>query len=70
VKRMLNRWGLTVPVGLESALERPSAKASGHSHDDSRGWRTRVDPGVADRIVSVLERFELDLYTKQGEPVE
>jgi hypothetical protein len=47
-------------------LAKPSAKASGQAQDRPRGWQARVDRGVAERIMAVVDQFGLGLYPSAG----
>jgi hypothetical protein len=70
VRRIAERWNLSLPAGLDQSLARPSAKASGQAGlvrgQHSAGWMDRLDPAVVQRIMGVVDEFGLDLYKAEA----
>lgn len=72
VRRIFDHWKLAVPEMLEEALDRPSSKAGATLQVSGLGqitsWKKRVPSETANRIIGVLQRFNLNFYGVDAEP--
>lgn len=72
VLRIFDHWKLAAPQTLEESLNRPSSKAGATLQVGGLGqitsWKKRVPEAVANRIIGVLQRFNLNFYTVDPEP--
>lgn len=72
VRRLLEGWAVPAPASLDTALARPSAKASEDLQAGSRQqlgtWQRHLRPVEVSRMVDVLREFGIEFYGPNPEP--